>query len=243
MAQGKTLFHWSGGKDSTLALHQLRQSNPAAGIHLFTTAGEATGRVSMHGVRTELMRQQAGSLRLPLHWLLLPEHVPMPEYERLMADALGRFRDEGFGTSVYGDIFLEDLRAFREKGLEKAGMQAVFPLWKKDSRKLVEEFISLGFKAVVVCVNARYLNHSFAGRLLDRSFLDDLPAGVDPCGENGEFHTFVFDGPIFREPVQFRTGDVVYRTYAPAAKDDDNCFSAQPARFDTGFWFCDLLPV
>jgi uncharacterized protein (TIGR00290 family) len=239
----KTLFHWSGGKDSALALYYLQQKEQAGEVHLFTTAGEATDRVSMHGVRTDLMRQQARSLELPLHWLLLPENLPMPEYERLMADSLGRFRGEGFGISVYGDIFLEDLRAFREKGLAEAGMQAVFPLWKKDSRQLVEEFISLGFKAVVACVNARYMNHSFAGRLLDRSFLNDLPDGIDPCGENGEFHTFVFDGPIFREPVSYRTGDVVYRTYSPAADDNDNCFSNQPARFDTGFWFCDLLPA
>lgn len=212
-------------------------------MQLLTTAGETTGRVSMHGVRTVLMERQAQALGLPLHWLLLPEHVPMPEYERTMDDTLSRFREEGFGAAVYGDIFLEDLKVFREKGLEKAGMKGIFPLWKKDSRQLVEEFIRLGFKAVVVCVNARYLNHSFAGRLLDRGFLNDLPAGVDPCGENGEFHTFVFDGPLFREPVKYQTGDVVYRTYETATKDEDNCFSTQPARFDTGFWFCDLLPV
>jgi uncharacterized protein (TIGR00290 family) len=238
----KALFHWSGGKDSALALYHLRQADAYTDVQLLTTAGEASGRVSMHGVRTELVERQARALGLPLHWLRLPEAVPMPVYERIMTETLAGFRARQYGCSVFGDIFLEDLKAFREKNLAQVGMQGVFPLWGRDSRQLVEEFIALGFKAVIVCVNAKSLDASFAGRPLDHAFLRDLPPGVDPGGENGEYHSFVYDGPIFREPVRFTPGEKVFRTYTPTPEDDDNCFAAQPAPFDTGFWYLDLLP-
>jgi uncharacterized protein (TIGR00290 family) len=189
------------------------------------------------------VERQAQALGLPLRWLRLPEQVPMPVYERMMADTLTAFRAQQYNHSVFGDIFLEDLKAFREKNLAKTGMQGVFPLWKRDSRQLVEEFIELGFKAVVVCVNAKHLDASFAGRPLDHDFLRDLPPGVDPCGENGEYHSFVYDGPLFRQPIQFTAGEKVFRTYAPTSEDDDNCFASQPAPFDTGFWYLDLLPL
>lgn len=239
----KALFNWSGGKDSTLALYHLLQNDAYDTVQLLTTASETGGRVSMHGVRTELVEQQAQALGLPLHWLRLPEPVPMPVYERMMEATLTDFRAQQYHYCVFGDIFLEDLKAFREKNLAKTGMQGVFPLWKRDSRRLVEEFIELGFKAVVVCVNARHLDASFAGRPLDYDFLRDLPPGVDPCGEHGEYHSFVYDGPLFREPVRFAPGEKVFRTYAPTPKDDDNCFATHPAPFDTGFWYLDLLPL
>ncbi|CAA9286538.1 MAG: COG2102: Predicted ATPases of PP-loop superfamily [uncultured Cytophagales bacterium] len=239
----KALFNWSGGKDSALALYHLLQEDAYTDVQLLTTAGEKSGRVSMHGVRTELVERQARALGLPLHLLRLPEPAPMPVYERIMAETLTAFRDRQYQCSVFGDIFLEDLRAFREKNLAQADMQGVFPLWGRDSRQLVSAFIELGFKAVVVCVNAKHLDASFAGRPLDYAFLRDLPPGVDPCGENGEYHSFVYDGPLFREPVRFTQGEKVFRRYAPAPEDDDNCFATPPAPFDTGFWYLDLLPL
>jgi uncharacterized protein (TIGR00290 family) len=239
----KTVFHWSGGKDSALALYHLRQDDAHDDVQLLTTASEALDRVSMHGVRTALVEEQARVLGLPLRWLRLPEPVPMPVYERMMADTLRGLRAEKVTHAAFGDIFLEDLKAFREAGLVQAGMQGVFPLWGRDSRQLVEEFIELGFKAVVVCVNAKHLDASFAGRPLDYDFLRDLPPGVDPCGENGEYHSFVYDGPSFRRPVRFAAGEKVFRSYTPALAGDDNCFAPQPAPFDTGFWYCDLLPL
>jgi uncharacterized protein (TIGR00290 family) len=239
----KTVFHWSGGKDSALALYYLLQDDAHHDVQLLTTASEASDRVSMHGVRAALVEAQARALGLPLRLLRLPEPVPMPAYERMTADALRALRAEKVTHAAFGDIFLEDLKAFREKGLGQADMQGVFPLWGRDSRQLVEECIELGFKAVVVCVNAKHLDASFVGRPLDYDFLRDLPPGVDPCGEHGEYHSFVYDGPIFREPVRFTRGEKVFRTYAPTPEDDDNCFAAQPAPFDTGFWYCDLLPL
>jgi uncharacterized protein (TIGR00290 family) len=167
----------------------------------------------------------------------------MPVYERMMHEMLAGFRAQKVTQAAFGDIFLEDLKAFRERGMAQVDMAGVFPLWGRDSRQLVAAFIELGFKAVVVCVNARYLDASFAGRLLDYDFLRDLPPGVDPCGENGEYHSFVYDGPLFREPIPFTAGEKVFRTYAPTSGDDNNCFASQPAPFDTGFWYLDLLPL
>jgi uncharacterized protein (TIGR00290 family) len=238
----KTVFHWSGGKDSALALHHLLQDDAYQPVQLLTTASEASGRVSMHGVRTELVEEQARALGLPLHWLRLPEPAPMPVYEQIMEETLRALRAAKVTHAAFGDVFLEDLKAFREKGLAKVGMQGVFPLWGRDSRQLVSAFIELGFKAVVVCVNAKHLDASFAGRPLDYAFLRDLPPTVDPCGENGEYHSFVYDGPLFRQPVRFAMGEKVFRTYTPTPADDDNCFATQPAPFDTGFWYFDLLP-
>jgi len=239
----KALFHWSGGKDSALALYHLLQDDAYEDVQLLTTANEVLGRVSMHGVRMELVERQARALGLPLRWLRLPEPAPMPVYERLMHQTLAAFRAAGYTQAAFGDIFLEDLKAFREKGLARVDMQGVFPLWGRDSRQLVSAFIELGFKAVVVCVNAKHLDASFAGRPLDYDFLRDLPPGVDPCGENGEYHSFVYDGPLFREPVRFATGEKTFRRYAPAPEDDDNSFATQPAPFDTGFWYLDLIPL
>jgi uncharacterized protein (TIGR00290 family) len=238
----KALLNWSGGKDSALALYHLLQDDAYTDVQLLTTASETLERVSMHGVRMELVERQARALGLPLQWLRLPEQVPMPVYERMMKETLTAFRDRKYQCSVFGDIFLEDLKTFREKNLARVGMRGVFPLWGRDSRQLVEEFIELGFQAVIVCVNAKHLDASFAGRPLDHAFLRDLPPGVDPCGENGEYHSFVYDGPLFRERVRFTPGEKVFRTYSSTPADDDNCFATQPAPFDTGFWYLDLLP-
>lgn len=239
-------INWSGGKDAAFALWQLRQTGGYAVRGLFTTFSGAFRRVSMHGVREELLDEQARLAGLPVKKAFLPEHASMEDYNRIMKEALEDFQASGVRYAVFGDIFLEDLRAYRETQLAQAGIKGVFPLWKRDSAALVREFIAAGFKAVIVCVNAKYLPASFAGRLIDESFLADLPAGVDPCGENGEFHSFVFDGPLFSAPVPFTIGETVERVYSPAGGQGDDCYKKdekETAHWDTRFYFCDLLPV
>ena len=193
------VLNWSGGKDATLALYRLSQQNASPRVQcLFTTLGEEQRRVTMHGVQEVLLQAQAQALGLPLHCCYLPTGVDMPTYSRLMEAETHALLQQGIRHSVFGDIHLEDLRQYREEALSKVGMTAVFPLWQEPVEQLAQEFIQLGFKAVVVCVNARVLDSSFVGRRYDASFLADLPAGVDPCGEHGEFHTFVYDGLFFR---------------------------------------------
>lgn len=239
----KSVFNWSGGKDSALCLYHVLQQKNYSIAYLLTTLSESTQRISMHGVRQELLERQAQSIGFPLKQVLLPGNASMSAYNRLMENSMRPLQEQGITHAIFGDINLQDLREYREKQLAQVSMEAVFPLWGRPTGELVREFIALGFKAVVVCVNERLLDASFAGRELDKSFLQDLPAGVDPAGENGEFHTFVYDGPIFTSPVKFTAGEKVHKTYAPAADPDDNCYAEEnkPA-FDTGFWFCDLLP-
>jgi len=172
----------------------------------------------MHGLRRELMLSQVAALGLPCTTLELPESPDMKEYEAEMNRVMSSFKNDGFSVSAFGDIFLEDLRRYREEKLAAAGFAAVFPLWKRDTRELMHEFIDLGFRAVVVCVNLRHLGEDFAGRELDRSFLADLPTNVDPCGENGEFHTFCYAGPIFQKSIDFVRGEIVIREY-PSPQD------------------------
>ena len=215
------LFCWSGGKDSAMALHALLSQHNLRVVALLTTVTEGYNRVSMHGVRRELLRQQAESMGLPLHEVCIPPQCVNPIYEARMEEAVLAHYKQGVRRVAFGDIFLEDLRVYREKNLARARMTALFPIWKQDTRELAAHFISNGFRAIAVCIDPAKLDRSFAGRELDASFFRDLPDGVDPCGENGEFHSFVFDGPIFRQPIPVRTGDIVERD---------------------GFIFCDLLP-
>jgi uncharacterized protein (TIGR00290 family) len=205
------LFCWSGGKDSTLALYTLLQQNDTRIAALLTTVTEGYDRISMHGVRRELLQRQAVSLRLPLHEVFIPPQCGNPIYESRMEEALLTFSKQGIRRVAFGDIFLEDLRLYREKNLARIAMQALFPIWKRDTHDLIREFHAAGFRSVAVCIDSKVLDPSFAGRELDASFFADLPAGVDPCGENGEFHTFVFDGPIFSRPIGFTLGEVVQR--------------------------------
>jgi len=205
------LFCWSGGKDSALALYTLLQQSRVRIAALLTTVTEGYDRISMHGVRRELLQQQAKSLRLPLHEVFIPPQCVNPIYEARMEEALLFHFKQGIRRVAFGDIFLEDLRLYREKNLARVAMQALFPIWKRDTRELIREFHAAQFRSVVVCIDSRVLDPSFAGRELDSSFFDDLPPGVDPCGENGEFHTFAFDGPIFSRPVDFTLGEVVQR--------------------------------
>jgi len=215
------LFCWSGGKDSAIALHALQSAGGFRIMALLTTVTEGYDRISMHGVRRVLLERQADSIGLPLHSVLIPPQCVNVIYEARMTEALVLHLGRGTRKVAFGDIFLEDLRAYRERNLARIGMEALFPIWKRNTRGLGRDFLRLGFRAIAVCVDPRVLDASFAGRELDASFFADLPPGVDPCGENGEFHTFVFDGPVFKAPILFRTGERVMRE---------------------GFCFCDLLP-
>lgn len=216
------LFCWSGGKDSAMALRALLQQDQFRVTGLLTTVTEDYERISMHGVRRELLRRQAESISLPLHEVRIPRDCVNTIYEARMEQALRLQLENGVRSIAFGDIFLEDLRAYREKNLARIGMTAVFPIWKRDTRELILEFRSAGFRSIAVCVDGKVLDRSFAGRELDEAFFRDLPPGVDPCGENGEFHTFVFDGPIFHQAIAVRTGEIIQRD---------------------SFIYCDLLPI
>jgi uncharacterized protein (TIGR00290 family) len=237
-------MNWSGGKDSSLCLHRVMQEKQYKVDYLLTSVNSFHDRISMHGVRRELLIRQAASIGLPLQTIELPEQPGMQEYEQAMAEKIIGLKNEGCTHALFGDIFLEDLRRYREEKLQSLDVRCVFPLWKIPSSLLMKEFIGSGFKAVVVCVNEKWLDRSFCGRLIDESFLADLPENVDPCGENGEYHSFVFDGPILRTPVLFKNGEIVRRQYKEPA---DNAAGAgvcnlpgQPSQ--TGFYFCDLMP-
>ena len=207
----KTILSWSSGKDSAWALHHL-QSDPAVEVvALVTTLNEALDRVAMHGVRREILQAQADAAQLPLHVIPLPWPCPNEEYERLMGIYVRAQVEAGVEAYAFGDLFLEDIRAYREQKLAGTGLTTVFPLWGKPTRELAREMIGSGLVAYVATVDPNKLDASFAGRLFDLTFLADLPAGVDPCGENGEFHTCVAAGPMFTSALAVRAGDTVTR--------------------------------
>ncbi len=222
------IFNWSGGKDSAMALYEVLQSKTFEIKSLMTSISDDSKRISMHGVRLELLEAQCKRIGLPLKILRLPSSPEMNVYETELFKIMNRFKSEGIEHSIFGDIFLEDLRNYREKQLQKVNMKGVYPLWEKDTRYLLDRFIDLGFKTIITAVDESKLDQSFAGRIIDKSFVDDLPKNVDPCGENGEFHTFVFDGPIFKKPITFDKGEVIHKTYSHDK--------------EYGFWFCDLIP-
>ena len=234
-------MNWSGGKDSALALYKAMHDDSLNIDCLLTNVNSVYDRISMHGVRRSLLQLQAEAIGLPLHTIELPEEPTMSEYEIAMFKKITEFKNEGYGRSVFGDIFLEDLKIYREQLLSKVGIDCIFPLWKKDTKDLLLEFLELGFKTIVVCVNEQFLDKSFCGRIIDKNFINDLPPTVDVCGENGEFHTFVFDGPLFKQPINFVKGEITCRKYKAPQKQSDNCFKPSDGN-DYGFYFCDLLP-
>lgn len=241
----KALFNWSSGKDSALALYKVLQNQEYEVVTLLTSVNEQYQRVSMHGLRVELLELQAKSMGLPLEITLIPEMPTMEVYEAVMAQTLGKLKSQGITHSIFGDIFLEDLRRYREDKLATMGFEGVFPLWKIPTQNLIHEFIDLGFKTIVVCVNEKFLDKSFVGRIIDQDFINDLPPGVDVCGENGEFHTFTFDGPLFANPINFEIGEIVYRKYEQpknTTATNTACDSDDATAFDFGFWYCDLIP-
>lgn len=229
MSGHKTFFNWSTGKDSALASHLMLADGRYELGTLLTTVNAHYGRVSIHGVRKELLMAQTEAIGLPVEIVWLPEHVSNATYEETMGEAIAKLLEQGYTHAGFGDIFLEDLRAYRERQLSTLGLKAVFPLWKGNTLDLANRFFSGGFQAVVVSVDAAKLDASFVGREYDESFIRDLPAGVDPCGEHGEFHTFCYDGPIFRQPVLFERGEKVYREY-PVNEQQVS-----------GYWYCDLV--
>ncbi len=231
MKKEKILFCWSGGKDSAMALYEILQAGSYDVVALLTTLSAPYDRISMHGVRRSLLDEQVRRLGIPpANWRGKLEVVSVStssneEYEKKMGQLLSRYKVQGVETVAFGDIFLEDLRKYREDKLASIGMKGLFPLWKRDTMDLAHSFIDRGFKAVLTCVNPKVLDPSFAGRSFDRDLLRDLPGGVDPCGENGEFHSFVFGGPLFKEEIPIQIGERVRRESAGHS-----------------FWYCDILP-
>ena len=244
----KVVFCWSGGKDSALALHRVMRDETLEVVGLLTTCNEHFQRVSMHGVRLELSDMQAHAIGLPLKKIFMSERSSNEEYEQKMSEALLAYKAQGVTAVVFGDIFLEDLKQWREANLARIGLRGIFPLWKIDTAQLIDEFIESGFGSLICCVNDAYLDQTALGRNIDRAFIDGLPAGVDPCGENGEFHSFAFAGPIFSQPLRIRVGEIIYRPIEsthPGGSPHTNagdCNLPQP-RVAKGFWFCDLLPA
>lgn len=221
MAQ-KVLCSWSGGKDSALALYEIQQSPQHNIAALLTTVTEEYQRISMHGVREILLDLQTHSLGLPVEKIPITKNATNEKYEASMKKTLACYQRQGVSAVVFGDIFLQDLRDYRERNLSTIGMKGIFPLWKKNTTELSRRFIRLGFKAVITCIDSQALDRKFVGRYYDEHFLSELPPAVDPCGEHGEFHSFVFDGPIFKKRLSVETGDIVQR--------------------DNRFCFCDLIP-
>lgn len=217
----KVLFTWSGGKDSVLALYEIQKRDDQEVVALLTTLTEGYDRISMHGVRSILLEHQANSLGLPIEKVYISKNSSNEEYEAKMGEVLQKYLTRGVSSVVFGDIFLEDLRKYREDNLSKIGMKAIFPIWKRNTVELARGFIDLGFKAVITCVDSNVLDKAFVGRLYDQQFLSELPSTVDPCGENGEFHSFVYDGPIFEKRVSYTKGEIVFR--------------------DNRYWYCDLM--
>jgi uncharacterized protein (TIGR00290 family) len=215
------LVSWSGGKDSCFALYETQTAAEYRVAALLTTLTRDYDRISTHGVRRQLLEEQAASLGLLVHKVFISKDASNDEYEMKMGEAFAEYRGQGIDSIVFGDLFLADIRAYREEFLARHRMNGLFPVWKRDTSSFIREFIELGFKTIVTCVDSKMLDRSFVGRIIDEAFLSSLPASVDPCGENGEFHTFVFDGPTFARPVEFSLGEIVLRD---------------------SFWFCDLVP-
>lgn len=208
----KVILSWSGGKDSSMAAYHLLASQKYEIAGLMTTVTGEYDRVSMHGVRRELLERQAESLGIPLHKIVIPKECSNEIYEAEMRGILGRFKARGITKIAFGDLFLEDLRRYRDERLTQVGMTGIYPVWKRDTEEFVRTFIGLGFKAVLSCVDTKALDASFAGREIDQSLLRDLPESADPCGEYGEYHSFVYAGPIFRKAIACKTGEKVMRT-------------------------------
>lgn len=218
----KVLVSWSTGKDSAWCLHRLRATPGVEVVGLLATVNQAYGRVAMHAVRSDLLEAQAQASGLPLVVVGLPSPCPNAAYDEAMEQAMIRARAEGVEAVAFGDLFLEDIRRYREERLARVGMRALFPLWGESTRALAEEMLAGGLRALLTCVDPRVLPASFVGRPFDHHLLEQLPAPVDPCGENGEFHSFAWDGPMLGRPVGVRVGEIVQRD---------------------GFVFADLLPV
>ncbi len=238
MDKKKAIFCWSGGKDSAYCLNKVLAEKSFDVKYLLTTLNGKFKRISMHGVREELLDAQTESIGIPLLKVKLAGGTNS-EYEKRMEEVLLKAKSEGINSVIFGDIFLEDLRKYREDNLAKVGMKGIFPIWKMGTADLMDDFISQKFKAVICCVNDGYLGKEYLGMEIGKPFIKKLPAGVDPCGENGEYHTFCYAGPLFNKKIAFSIGEKVYKPIE--IKAGDSC--ALPSNTATkGFWYCDLLP-
>jgi len=214
------VMSWSGGKDSCMALYEIMRGDAFRVEALLTTVTRDYDRISMHGVRTKLLERQAESLGFPLHRVFISKGANNAEYESRLEEALSGYRERGIDTVGFGDLFLEDIKLWRDQFLARHGMVGLYPVWKRDTATAIRDFIAQGFRTLIVCVDPKQLDPRFCGRTIDEELLSELPPSCDACGENGEFHSFVFDGPLFRAPVRFTQGEIVCRD---------------------GFWFCDLI--
>jgi uncharacterized protein (TIGR00290 family) len=232
----KAIFCWSGGKDSSLALYKVLKEDEFEILALLTTVNEEFKRVSMHGVREDLLEEQAKQIGLPLEKMYIGKSSTNEAYEKSMEAVLLKYKALGVEYAIFGDIFLEDLKKYREDNLSKIGMKAYFPLWKQDTTALIHEFVGLGFKTMICCTNNDFFDENGVGRIIDEEFISTLPDNVDPCGENGEFHTFAYEGPIFKNPIPITVGEKVLKTYqAKCMKDEKEVME------EKGFWFVDLV--
>jgi uncharacterized protein (TIGR00290 family) len=216
------LVSWSGGKDSAIALYEILKSQKYQISALLTTVTEDFDRISMHGVRRILLERQVASLGFPLEKVFISKNASTEEYESNMEQVLAKYKDAGVTSVVFGDIFLEDLRKYRENKLATLDLKGIFPIWKRDPHELAHSFIALNFKAITTCVDTNTLGRQFVGRVIDEQFLSELPPTVDVCGENGEYHSFVYDGPIFKKKISYALGEIVLR--------------------ENRFYYCDLIP-
>jgi uncharacterized protein (TIGR00290 family) len=219
----RLVLSWSGGKDSAMSAYQLKCSQKYEIAALLTTVTEDYDRISTHGVRRELLEQQAESLGIPLHTVFIPKDCSNAIYEHRMSQAFSHFKAQGITRLAFGDLFLEDVKNYRDRQLAQAGMTGLYPIWMRDTAELVRTFIALGFKAILACVDTQAIDASFAGREIDARLLRDLPDSADPCGEYGEYHSFVYAGPIFNQSIACRAGEKTMRS----------------ARFN----YCDIVPA
>ena len=223
----KTYFNWSSGKDSAMALQALLSDKEYDVTYLLTSVNDTSGHVTMHGLREEMLLKQFEAIGIPHGVIRLPDNPSNDDYQRIMGEKVSWLKNQGYDAAAFGDIFLEDLKAYREQQLQPYGIAPVFPLWKRDTRSLMQNFVTNGFKAVVICVDASKLDASYLGKVVDEAFLDSLPENVDACGENGEFHTFCFDAPFFSHPISYLTGKTRYSEFGGESHKN-------------GFRYCDL---
>ncbi|WP_231459633.1 MULTISPECIES: diphthine--ammonia ligase [unclassified Pedobacter] len=232
------IFNWSGGKDSTLALHYALQDDSLEIKYLVTTVTEKFNRVSMHGVRAALLIKQAQSVGIPLYQIQLPDMPDMETYDNVMKNHMNHFKACGITHSIFGDIFLEDLRKYREEKLSEVGLKAIFPLWKRNTTDIVNDFLNLGYKTIIVCCQQNL--KLYCGEVITKDLINNLPPDIDPCGENGEYHTFAFDGPVFNNKLDFNIGEMVFRSYSkPSDTTQDDTLSISKSD-SLGFWYIDL---
>ena len=224
------VLNWSSGKDASFAYFLLKKDSNYNISSLLTSISARYSRVSMHGTRIEILGKQAELMQISLEKITVPENADMELYNKTMQNSLQKFIEKDIKTFAFGDIFLEDLRKYREDQLQKIDAKAIFPLWKMDTKSLVEEVEDVGIVAKIVCVNDKYLGKEFLGRTINRQLLNDLPDNVDPCGENGEYHTLVIDAPFFKERMNVKEGEIVYKKY-----------DSGDGKWDSGFYYLDMI--